>query len=156
MKQVQGTEYQSVKDTAAILGISPETLRGYSNQIEKVAGDSRYFERSKAGSRLYTEKQINDLKAMIELKQNGNETLSSAISSVFANVNKTGVPNNVPNVPNGSEGIMKMLKKMVDRDEKQSQEMVELKQMVERQSEEIDQLTKAIETKPKKRHWWPF
>ncbi len=66
------------------LGISVATLRKYSLIVEKVTGNSNYFERTKQKARLYHKKDIDDLDAFHKLAKNSNLTLQDAARQIYA------------------------------------------------------------------------
>ncbi|KRL90131.1 MerR family transcriptional regulator [Lactobacillus kalixensis] len=66
------------------LGISVATLRKYSLIVEKVTGNSNYFERTKQKARLYTKKDIEDLDAFYNLAKNSGLTLQEAARQIYA------------------------------------------------------------------------
>lgn len=65
------------------LGVNVTTLRKYSLLIEKVAANDAFFARKNNKRRNYTKKNIEDLKAMIELSQRDDMTLELAAQSLF-------------------------------------------------------------------------
>lgn len=66
------------------LGISVATLRKYSLIIEKVIGNDQYFERTKQKSRLYRQKDIDDIDAFHKLAKNNGLTLKDAARQIYA------------------------------------------------------------------------
>lgn len=70
--------------TAKELGISVATLRKYSLIVEKVTGNSNYYERTKQKARLYSKKNIADLDAFHKLAKNNGLTLQEAARQIFA------------------------------------------------------------------------
>lgn len=70
------------------LQISVATLRKYSLIVEKVTSNSNYFERTKQKSRLYSQKNIADLKDFKALAKKGDLTLQEAARQIFAISNK--------------------------------------------------------------------
>lgn len=66
------------------LGISVATLRKYSLIVEKVTGNNDYFERTKQKSRLYHQKDIDDLKAFHHLAKEKGLTLKEAARQIYA------------------------------------------------------------------------
>lgn len=83
MKNVQGEEYQTPRQTADQLGISPQTLRAYSGLVEKVTQRADFFHRDQNNGRLYSAKNIADLKQVNAIKKEHNKTLNDAIREVF-------------------------------------------------------------------------
>lgn len=71
------------------LGISVATLRKYSLIVEKVTGNSDYYERTKQKARLYSNKDITDLDAFHKLSKNNGLTLQEAARQIFAISDKT-------------------------------------------------------------------
>lgn len=66
------------------LGISVATLRKYSLIVEKVTGNSNYFERTKQKARLYHKKDVDDLDAFHKLAKNKGLTLQEAARQIYA------------------------------------------------------------------------
>lgn len=83
MKNVQGEEYQTPRQTADQLGISPQTLRAYSGLVEKVTQRADFFHRDQNNGRLYSAQNIADLKQVNAIKKEHNKTLNDAIREVF-------------------------------------------------------------------------
>lgn len=77
-------ELEAPAKTAEELHISVATLRKYSLIVEKVTGNKDYYERTKQKSRLYSEKDIEDLKAFRALSKNADLTLQEAARQIFA------------------------------------------------------------------------
>lgn len=77
-------ELEAPAETAEELHISVATLRKYSLIVEKVTGNKNYYERTKQRSRLYSTKDIEDLKAFKALSKNADLTLQEAARQVFA------------------------------------------------------------------------
>ncbi len=83
MKNVAGQEYQTPRQTADQLDISPQTLRSYSGLVEKVTHRTDYFHRDQNNGRLYSAQNITDLAQVNIIKKEHNKTLKNAISEVF-------------------------------------------------------------------------
>ena len=66
------------------LGISVATLRKYSLIVEKVTGNSDYYERTKQKARLYRKQDISDLDAFQQLSKKSNLTLQEAARQIYA------------------------------------------------------------------------
>lgn len=66
------------------LGISVATLRKYSLIVEKITGNSDYYERTKQKARLYRKQDINDLDAFQQLSKKSNLTLQEAARQIYA------------------------------------------------------------------------
>ena len=77
-------ELEAPAKTAEELHISVATLRKYSLIVEKVTGNKDYYERTKQKSRLYSAKNIEDLKAFRALSKNADLTLQEAARQIFA------------------------------------------------------------------------
>lgn len=77
-------ELEAPAKTAEELHISVATLRKYSLIVEKVTGNKNYYERTKQKSRLYSAKDIEDLKAFKALSKNADLTLQEAARQIFA------------------------------------------------------------------------
>lgn len=70
--------------TAKELQISVATLRKYSLIVEKVTSKPDYYARTKQNARLYSKKDIQDLKDFHKLAQDNGLTLREAAQQVFA------------------------------------------------------------------------
>ncbi|KRL62791.1 hypothetical protein [Lactobacillus psittaci] len=66
------------------LKISVATLRKYSLLVEKTTGRDDYYQRTAQRARLYTQQNIEDLKAFHKLAKTSDLTLSEAARQVFA------------------------------------------------------------------------
>ena len=77
-------ELEAPAKTAEELHISVATLRKYSLIVEKVTGNKDYYERTKQKSRLYSAKDIEDLKAFKALSKKADLTLQEAARQIFA------------------------------------------------------------------------
>ena len=77
-------ELEAPAKTAEELHISVATLRKYSLIVEKVTGNKDYYERTKQKSRLYSAKDIEDLRAFRALSKNADLTLQEAARQIFA------------------------------------------------------------------------
>ncbi len=77
-------ELEAPAKTAEELHISVATLRKYSLIVEKITGNKDYYERTKQKSRLYSAKDIEDLKAFKALSKKADLTLQEAARQVFA------------------------------------------------------------------------
>ena len=71
-------ELEAPAKTAEELHISVATLRKYSLIVEKVTGNKDYYERTKQKSRLYSAKDIEDLKAFKALSKKAEEAKKAA------------------------------------------------------------------------------
>lgn len=82
-------ELAAPAQAAEDLDISVATLRKYSLLVEKVTGNKDYYERTKQKARLYSKKDIADLKTFQHLSKDDDLTLQEAAQQVFAisNVN---------------------------------------------------------------------
>lgn len=69
------------------LKISVATLRKYSLLVEKVTGNKDYYERTKQKARLYSKKDLADLKTFQHLSKDDDLTLQEAAQQVFAITN---------------------------------------------------------------------
>ncbi|MFD0896760.1 hypothetical protein [Loigolactobacillus binensis] len=83
MKNVSGQEYQTPRQAADELAISPQTLRAYSGLVEKTTGRADYFHRDQNNGRLYSAQNIKDLAQVNQIKKEHSKTLKDAISEVF-------------------------------------------------------------------------
>ena len=77
-------ELEAPAKTAEELHISVATLWKYSLIVEKVTGNKDYYERTKQKSRLYSARDIEDLKAFRALSKNADLTLQEAARQIFA------------------------------------------------------------------------
>ncbi|MBP2057460.1 DNA-binding transcriptional MerR regulator [Lactobacillus colini] len=66
------------------LDISVATLRKYSLLVEKVTGNKNYYERTKQKARLYSKKNIADLRTLQHLAKDDDLTLQEAAQQIFA------------------------------------------------------------------------
>lgn len=70
------------------LKISVATLRKYSLIVEKIANNANYYERTKQKARLYSQKNIDDLKAFHNLSHTRGMTLKEAAQQIFGITDK--------------------------------------------------------------------
>lgn len=77
-------ELAAPAQAAEDLDISVATLRKYSLLVEKVTGNKDYYERTKQKARLYSKKDIADLKTFQHLSKDEDLTLQEAAQQVFA------------------------------------------------------------------------
>lgn len=66
------------------LGISVATLRKYSLIVEKVTGNSQYYDRTKQRARLYHKKDLDDLAAFRKLAKSSKLTLKETARQIYA------------------------------------------------------------------------
>lgn len=134
-------ELQAPAQAAKSLGISVATLRKYSLLIEKVTDNRDYYQRTKQKARLYSEKNLEELRKLQELSKEDDLTLQQAAEQIFeisdAGKKKTEKIKNLPgNEVNGN-------KTMVD-----AQEVIKLLMMVKEtitgQNEAIQNLQKQV------------
>uniref|UniRef100_UPI00403F806B MerR family transcriptional regulator n=1 Tax=Lentilactobacillus hilgardii TaxID=1588 RepID=UPI00403F806B len=138
--RIAAKSFYTVSQISKKLDVNPNTLRTYSLLIEKETGNDAYFDRSKSGARLYTEKQLNDLEQVIKIKKNADETLQSAIQSVYSEVTVPIVPRNVSNVSNGNEQLLKLLRALEAKNNSRDQEVKSLSYKIDVQSKTISEL----------------
>ena len=81
-------ELEAPAKTAEELHISVATLRKYSLIVEKVTGNKDYYERTKQKARLYSAKDIEDLKAFKALSKKSDLTLQEAEAKKSAKLQK--------------------------------------------------------------------
>lgn len=115
-------ELAAPAQAAEDLDISVATLRKYSLLVEKVTGNKDYYERTKQKARLYSKKDIADLKTFQHLSKDEDLTLQEAAQQVFA----------ISNV-NSKEKDSKKQTKAVDTLSSQSNQgnaMVDAKQVI--------------------------
>ena len=75
-------------DVAKQLGVSVATLKKYSLIIEDVTGNRQYYARTKRNSRLYSQKNIEELKTLRNLAKEKKLTLQDAAQQMFLISNK--------------------------------------------------------------------
>lgn len=83
MSKVKSSKFLTPAKAAEGLGISVATLRKYSLIVEHTTGNSDYFERNSQNNRLYTSKNLEDFKQMVELGHRPKMTLDSAAKQIF-------------------------------------------------------------------------
>ncbi|APX72015.1 hypothetical protein M5C72_02405 [Companilactobacillus allii] len=83
MSKAKSSKFLTPAKAAEDLGISVATLRKYSLIVEHTTKDSDYFERNSQNNRLYTSKNIEDFKQMVELGHRPKMTLDSAAKQIF-------------------------------------------------------------------------
>lgn len=84
-------ELDAPSTVAEKLGISVATLRKYSLIVETVTGNKNYYERNKQRSRLYHQKDIEDLDAFYKLSKQKGLTLKEAARQIYAVSDKVKV-----------------------------------------------------------------
>lgn len=77
-------ELDAPASAAKKLGLSVATLRKYSLIVEKVTGNSEYFERNSQRARLYRQKDIDDLDAFHKLAKTKHLKLAEAARQIYA------------------------------------------------------------------------
>lgn len=77
-------ELDTPASAAKKLGISVATLRKYSLIVEKVTGNSNYYERTKQKARLYRKKDVEDLSAFHKLAKTKGLTLKEAARQIYS------------------------------------------------------------------------
>jgi len=83
MKEIKPTTYISNDTICEKLQLKPTTFRKYTIMIDKQAPNGSFFERNERGDRLYTEKDVEFLEKFLELKDNPNFTLETAIITLL-------------------------------------------------------------------------
>lgn len=142
-------ELDAPSAAAKKLGISVATLRKYSLIVEKVTGNEQYFERTKQKSRLYHQKDIDDLNAFHKLAKDKGLTLKEAARQIYAvSEQKPKKPENNDKQIMDSQQMVKLLgalqqtianqntaisnlQKQLDRIEKQNQTLLKKQNEVE-------------------------
>lgn len=121
------------------LGVNVTTLRKYSLLIEKVTGDDSFFARKNNKRRNYTQKNIANLKQMIELSQRDDMTLELAAESLFDGQ----VPDqDVAEVV--TEGMSASEKKLNEKISKQAKEIKHLRKQLKDSQQENYALIRAL------------
>ena len=77
-------ELASSTQAAEKLDISVATLRKYSSIVEKVTANKNYYQRNKQKARLYSDKDIKDLRDFRSIFKKENLTLTQAAQRIFA------------------------------------------------------------------------
>ena len=83
MSRTKTNKFLTPAKAAENLGISVATLRKYSLIVERTTGDAGYFERNSQNNRLYTTKNLDDFKEMVELGHGPKMTLESAAKQIY-------------------------------------------------------------------------
>lgn len=160
MKNVSGQEYQTPRQAADALAISPQTLRAYSALIEKTTGRPDYFQRDQNNGRLYSAQNIKDLAQVNQIKKEHNKTLKDAISQVFeqqiiksaankketaAKLPKQTAAKSVPQSSNDSLApILYTLKQLTKQNSEMMTQLQEFKTQLNHTDDKYDQLLSAI------------
>lgn len=121
------------------LGISVATLRKYSLIVEKVTGNSDYYERTKQKARLYRKQDISDLDAFQQLSKKSNLTLQEAARQIYAVSDKK---------TEDKKRVEKEKSQAIATDLMDTQEVVKLlntlQQTIANQNQAIDTLQKQL------------
>ena len=134
-------ELEAPAKTAEALHISVATLRKYSLIVEKVTGNKNYYERTKQKSRLYSSKDIEDLKAFKALSKRSDLTLQEAARQVFAVSHKTKEAKKTANIQKevvtntatvDAEQVVKLLTMLQNTIASQNQAIQDLQKQVAR------------------------
>lgn len=147
-------ELDAPSTAAEKLGISVATLRKYSLIVEKLTGNDQYYERTKQRSRLYHQKDIDDLNAFHKLAKTNGLTLQEAARQIYAVTDKKSKVTNTHNHKNNPQNelmsppqVVKLLgalqqtiasqneaidnlQKQLNRIEKQNQELIKSQQLL--------------------------
>ncbi|MFC6169056.1 helix-turn-helix domain-containing protein [Loigolactobacillus jiayinensis] len=162
MKNVSGQEYQTPRQAADELDISPQTLRAYSGLVEKTTGHTDYFHRDQNNGRLYSTQNIKDLAQVNQIKKEHSKTLKDAISEVFeqqiinsddaaetsaASLPATSATSAAPQVA-GEDSlapILYTLKQLTDQNAQVVTQIHQLKEQLDQTNNNYEHLLKAIE-----------
>ncbi|WP_125565941.1 hypothetical protein [Companilactobacillus insicii] len=138
MSRAKSSKFLTPAKAAEGLGISVATLRKYSLIVAHTTGNTDYFERNSQNNRLYTAKNIEDFKQMVELGHRPKMTLDSAAKQIFpvASESKDETDNKDVEV----EELKKTLEDIRANDKKKDEEIADLKQRLADAKEEKDSL----------------
>ncbi|MFD1318935.1 hypothetical protein [Loigolactobacillus zhaoyuanensis] len=163
MKNVSGQEYQTPRQAADTLDISPQTLRAYSGLVEKTTGRTDYFQRDQNNGRLYSAQNITDLAQVNQIKKEHSKTLKDAISEVFeqqiiksaeaadstaATLPTAAATSATPQVSDDSLApILYTLKQLTDQNAQVVTQIQQLKEQLDETNHNYEHLVKAIEVR---------
>lgn len=164
MKNVSGQEYQTPRQAADELDISPQTLRAYSGLVGKTTGRADYFHRDQNNGRLYSAQNIADLARVNQIKKEHSKTLKDAISEVFeqqiiksaepAESSAATVPattaatSATPQISSDSLApILYTLKQLTDQNAEVVTQIHQLKTQLDETNHNYEHLLKAIEVR---------
>lgn len=136
--------------TAKELQISFATLRKYSLIVEKVAGKPDYYARTKQNARLYSKKDVQDLKDFHKLAQENGLTLQEAAQQIFAVSDKSAKESNAVDEPNNevmsTPQVMKLLNALQQTIGQQNSALAKLQKQLNRiEKQNKDLLTRQKE-----------
>ncbi|WP_125763332.1 hypothetical protein [Companilactobacillus hulinensis] len=138
MSRAKSSKFLTPAKAAEGLGISVATLRKYSLIVEHTTGNSDYFERNSQNNRLYTSKNLDDFKEMVELGHRPKMTLDSAAKQIFP------VADAEAETTDGNDGKVTELQKTIstlkDEAKKSEETIADLKQQLADAKEEKDSL----------------
>ncbi|WP_125591231.1 hypothetical protein [Companilactobacillus jidongensis] len=138
MSKAKSSKFLTPAKAAESLGISVATLRKYSLIVEHTTGNTDYFERNSQNNRLYTTKNMEDFKQMVELGHRPKMTLDSAAKQIFP------VANDSTEETDSSDVEVAQLKKTLEdlraNEDKKNQTIADLKQQLADAKEEKDSL----------------
>ena len=125
-------ELEAPAKTAEELHISVATLRKYSLIVEKVTGNKDYYERTKQKSRLYSAKDIEDLKAFKALSKKADLTLQEAARQIFAVSDKKAEEVATKTATVDADQVVKLLTMLQNTIASQNQAIQDLQKQVAR------------------------
>lgn len=138
MSRAKSNKFLTPAKAAEELGISVATLRKYSLIVEHTTGNADYFERNSQNNRLYTAKNLEDFKQMVELGHRPKMTLDSAAKQIFP------VASEDAEETDGKDVEVAQLKKTLEdlraNEDKKDQTIADLKQQLADAKEEKDSL----------------
>lgn len=161
---VHAEEYKNATELAKLLGVKPSTVRKYSILIQNATGNQDYFEKDISNARLYNSKQVEKFQQLLKLKNQPNMTLQKAIEQVFtpSSVEPSDAQNKpIKAVPKGTQQLVQLVQENAKREQQRDKAIeqlqrdnADLKQANKELNDKLDRITKLLETKPVKKHWW--
>ncbi len=133
-------EYKTPGQAAEMIGVSVPTLRKYSLMIEKATSEA-YFERNQQNARLYTQQNIDQLKQLVELSKNPDQTLSDVITQLYAMTTDGRPEGHTTADGTPKEAVLTKLPK-----QSQSQELAPVEQFMQVLTNMQDTVTQQKET----------
>lgn len=128
--------YENVEGVAKIISVSPSTVKKYYGLFEK---EGYRFKRSNEGYLLFDELEIDMFKDLIFLKNQPNMNISMAVKEIVKREGITDISDTQDTTTVMSDISQQVMTIMSD--------MIELKQLVQEQSEIIKHQQKYIEEK---------
>lgn len=174
MSKTKNEKFLTPAQAAESLGISVATLRKYSLIVEHTTGNGKFFERNSQNNRLYTAKNLEDFKKMVELGHGPKMTLESAAKQIYPTdtVEETTTDDKrVAELETIIEDLKAEAKKQAETIKELNQEITDLqaskdtlKNKVEEQESSVvaeqstenevkEQVNEQVQN-DKKSHWW--